>query len=113
MRLQHALAVEVGSQGRPEVAMEEITSFTCDAVGVSGTTAVFVKQIGENFEARVGLAFIGTSNMSDEELKNANPFDASFKDNYACGRGKTSGEAIGNLREEVRLVSRMIAGDER
>lgn len=83
-----------------------ITAFTCSALGVSGTTRVFVKEIGPmKYEARVGIAIMGITNRKDDGLALANPFDEDFRDNYAKGEGATKELAIEALRQDIKKTS--------
>mgnify|MGYP001586671138 FL=1 len=90
--------------------MSEVMAFTCRDIGVSGTTKVYVQQWETEFEARVGIALLGCTNMKDSELENANPFAQDFRDNYARGVGKTQEEALENLKKEVGRLSEMLFG---
>ncbi len=84
----------------------EITAFHCTSIGVAGTTQVFVKKLADGtFEARVGIAILGGTNMKAEELEKANPFDESFRDNYATGTGKTQQEALDALVADMKKTS--------
>lgn len=82
-----------------------ITHFTCDAVGISGTTAVAIRPIPGGFEARVGIAIQGRTNLSEEALKRLTPFDAEFHDNYARGLGSTEALALAALRRDLELTA--------
>lgn len=86
----------------------EITTFHCHEMGVAGTTKVVMRKIGEGFEVRVGVAILGHANLSDEELAVANPFDESFHDNYAEGKGKTQEEAVESLKKNIKELFNMI-----
>lgn len=86
--------------------MSNITAFVCADVGVSGTTKVFVKETSPGeFEARVGIALLGITNMEAEKLKDANPFDEDFHDNYAHGVGKTQQEAIEEMKKDIGKIA--------
>lgn len=86
--------------------LPKFTAFNCAAIGVAGTTNAFVQKVGDQYVARVGIAIFGQTNMKDSELaNNANPFDESFRDNYAEGTGKTLQEAIDNLKKDVKAIS--------
>ena len=82
-----------------------LTHFTCDAVGISGTTDVVMREIPGGFEARVGIAILGRTNMSEEDLKRLTPFDKDFHDNYARGLGSTRGLALAALRRDLQLTA--------
>ena len=84
----------------------DIMMFHCSAVGISGTTQVFVKEIGPlKYEARVGVAIMGKTNLPEEKLRNANPFDEDFHDNYATGEGPTRETAIEALKADIKKLS--------
>lgn len=85
--------------------MSRFTAFSCSAIGVAGTTQVFVRKVGDKYVARVGIAILGQTNMKEAELANSNPFDDSFRDNYAEGIGKTLQEAIDNLKKDIKKTS--------
>lgn len=79
------------------------TIYPCDHIGVAGTTKLFVQKHDDGtYEARIGIAIMGTTNMEWDELENANPFDADFHDNYADGKGATEEEAIAALKRDMR-----------
>jgi len=78
--------------------MKEVT---CTTMGISGTTKGFVKKIGCEYVARVGVAIMGMTNRPLEELATACPFDDDFRDNYAEGRGKTHEEAVEALKRDA------------
>lgn len=89
-----------------------MTAFVTDAVGISGTTKVYVrkhpfKDTPRMFEARVGFALMGSTNMTEAEFKACgyNPFHSKFNDNYAIGWGATEDEAIADLRRELSEMS--------
>lgn len=85
---------------------ETIRHYTCDHVGVAGTTEVFTRQNpGGGWEARVGIAIMGVTNMKDEELEGANPFDEKFRDNYSIGMGATEQEALEALKKDMKDLS--------
>jgi hypothetical protein len=83
-----------------------ITAFHCTMIGISGTTKVFVKESppGE-FEARVGIAILGFTNRKDDGLKDANPFDEDFRDNYSVGKGKTQEAALEDLKRDMKKTA--------
>lgn len=91
---------------------EKITAFQCESVGISGTTQVFVRRMaadrGSAFVARVGIAIMGQTNMAPELLKDANPFDESFRDNYCEGVGGTQEEAIAALKRDIEETSQSL-----
>jgi hypothetical protein len=82
--------------------------FQCDHIGVAGTTRVVVKQHPDGaYEARVGVAIMGGTNMKAEDLENANPFDKppAFYDNYASGVGDTREAAIEAMKVDMRSIA--------
>lgn len=84
----------------------DIVIHQCSHIGVAGTTAVFVKkQADGTFEARVGIAIMGSTNMPWDDLEHANPFDDSFQDNYAVGNGRTEEEALSDLKNDMRKTA--------
>lgn len=85
--------------------LPEVTAFSCSALGVAGTTQVFVRKVGENYVARVGIAILGQTNMKEGDLRGANPFDDSFYDNFAEGIGPTQEAAIDNLKKDIQKTS--------
>jgi prophage antirepressor-like protein len=89
--------------------MDKETAFVCSHVGVAGTTRVFVREVGKAgqswFVARVGIAILGYTNRKDAGLKNANPFDEDFRDNYAEGSGDTNDLALEALRKDIEKTA--------
>ncbi len=83
------------------------TMYACESIGVSGITNVFVVKEGDIYTARVGIALMGSTNMSSEELAacNYNPFHENFRDNYAKGTGSTEEEAINDLKADLRKLA--------
>lgn len=87
-------------------AKNEVQIFTCGHIGVAGTTDVHVTKISaDEYQARVGIALIGSTNMSEEELEGANPFDDTFHDNYASGNGATVEAAIAAMKLDMNKIS--------
>lgn len=84
---------------------DEFTAFLCTSIGVAGTTRVFVRKVADHYVARVGIAIMGSTNRKDEDLKDADPFDEHFNDNYAEGTGNTEAEAIEDLKRDIRETS--------
>lgn len=80
----------------------------CKNVGVAGTTECFIKEHEDgSFEARIGIALMGTTNMKQEHFEacNYNPFHKKFFDNYACGKGNSPEQALENMRKDMRQTS--------
>lgn len=78
--------------------------FSCEHIGVAGTTDIFVRTNEEGkYVARVGIAILGGTNF--EASIGANPFDKYFHDNYSEGVGTTVDEALAALKEEMHKLS--------
>lgn len=89
--------------------MSDLTFFQCDAVGVDGTTRVAVQRRPEGtYEARVGIALLGVTNVPIASLRDANPFDPDFPDNYARGEGATETAALEALKRSLRETANML-----
>jgi hypothetical protein len=86
----------------------EFTVFNCSTIGVGGTTKVFVRKVGESYVARVGIAILGSTNMKSADLVNANPFDESFKDNFAEGVGLTQEAALEDMKRDMGDIAESI-----
>lgn len=86
---------------------DEIQVFVDSNIGVSGTTEVHVKKTEEGYEARMGVALLGTCNMSDEDFKACgyNPFHEDFHDNYVKGLGATQELALEAMKQDLRKMS--------
>lgn len=86
---------------------EEKIVFQCDHIGVAGITDVHVRSVDGKYKARVGIAIMGSTNMSDEELKaiNYDPFHDGFQDNYCEGLGATVEEAISALKLDMKQMA--------
>lgn len=85
-----------------------VNAFITDAIGVSGTTEIRVKKSSDNeYEARIGIAIMGSANMNEKEFKACeyNPFHKDFRDNYAQGFGTTEKEAIINMMKDCNEIS--------
>ena len=88
--------------------VEEYSAFTCSNIGLSGTTAVLVKKHKNGcFEARMGIALLGSANMTEDQMKEArfNPFNESWFDNYVSGKGETEEDAIEALKEDMKEMT--------
>lgn len=85
---------------------DEISYFICHTPGLSGTTPVTIKKSPEGFEARMGFALFGSTNMDENGFRAAqyNPFHDLFHDNYATGKGTTQEEAIEMLKKEIHNI---------
>lgn len=81
----------------------EIRCYICPTPGLSGTTPVTIKKSPEGFEARMGFALFGSTNMDEDGFRAAqyNPFHDLFHDNFASGKGTTEQEAIDALKKEI------------
>jgi len=83
-----------------------VTIHQCSHIGVAGTTAVHVKKLPDGtYEARVGIAIMGYTNMSLDALEFANPFDDTFQDNFAQGLGTTEEAALTDLRADMNKTA--------
>lgn len=78
---------------------EHVKCIQCQTVGISGITDIHIQKVGDNYEARVGIAILGE--CLDEDSKDRSPFDPNFHDNYANGTGKTEEEALENLKKDI------------
>lgn len=85
---------------------DEISYYCCDTPGLAGTTPVTIKQSAEGFEARMGFALFGATNMDEDGFRRAqnNPFHDEFHDNYAVGKGATQEAAIEALKREIHEI---------
>lgn len=90
---------------------EPLTFINCATIGVSGTTRVAVQRRPDGqIEARVGIALLGTTQVPVESLKDMNPFDDDFPDNYAGGVGATEAEALAALKQNCREIADGLLG---
>jgi hypothetical protein len=102
-----ALIETVGGHGELHDSLEEalkrrgvnlgVPGFSlcvCKDIGTAYTTPTFLLRENGTWEARAGIAIMGHTNMSDEDLDRLSPFDREFHDNYASGTGTTPAEAI-------------------
>lgn len=88
--------------------MTEIVLFACSSMGLSGTTEIHVKKLDDGtFEARMGIALFGSTNMDDKgfEACNYDPFHDKFYDNYVRGKGKTQDEALDAMKEDQKQIT--------
>jgi hypothetical protein len=91
--------------------------YSCDHIGVAGTTKVHVRQVQQArptkggrptirdvFEARVGIAIMGaTANPETDE--DSDPFSIRFRDNFARGYGTTEDEALEAMKADMRSIA--------
>lgn len=85
---------------------KEQNFYRCPHIGVQQTTPVYFQITDDgSLEARCGVSIIGHTNMTEEQLKFANPFDDSFRDNYASGTGTTKDVALANLENDMHRLS--------
>lgn len=92
---------------------EETTRFKCEHIGVAGTTDVHVKKLPDGkFEARCGIAIMGSTQMDEAGFKASNydPFHDKFYDNFACGIGATEAESLEALKTDMKSTSDCILG---
>ena len=74
--------------------------------GVSKTTEYFFRDLPDGkLEVRCGIALMGCTNMTKEQLKTANPFSEAFRDNYAAGIGTNKDTALANLDEDIYNIA--------
>ena len=86
---------------------KETIVFLCDHIGVAGTTGCHVKKRGDYYEARIGIAMMGMTNMDEAGFLNCNrdPFHPEFYDNYASGKGITPEAAISAMKKDMKSMS--------
>lgn len=75
-------------------------------IGLNGTTPVTVKEIDGKFEARVGIALFGSTNMTEEQMDAAgrDPFSEKWMDNFCRGVGETRDDAIAALQKDYETL---------
>jgi hypothetical protein len=86
----------------------EKTLYKCSQIGCSGTTDVHVKKLPNGrFEARVGIAIMGMTNMDESGFKacSHDPFHDRFYDNFARGLGDTQEEAIASMKKNMKATA--------
>ncbi len=89
-----------------ERVIEPYSFFQCSLIGVAGTTQLVFRRHGDGtWEARVGIAIMGSTNMPLDELAEKNPFDDDFYDNYASGHAATQEAAIKALVRDARSIA--------
>lgn len=87
---------------------DQITYYHCDShMGVSGTTRLAIKKHSNGYEARIGIALLGSTNMDEEDFRacNYDPFHPEFHDNYATGIGRTEEQAIERLKADMNSIA--------
>lgn len=87
---------------------EEKIVYQCSHIGISGTTPVHVRKLADGtFEARVGIAIIGITNMDEAEFESCgyDPFSEKFHDNWASGKGATEAEALEDLKADMQSTA--------
>ena len=85
-----------------------MTVFLCENIGVSGTTDCHVKKNDDGlYEARMGFALLGSTNMDEAGFKNCNydPWHEEFYDNFASGVGSTEEEAVDNMKKDMSSIA--------
>jgi hypothetical protein len=75
----------------------------CGSIGVSATTDIVIRKVGNKYIARCGIAIMGSVNF--KEMIDCNPFDLHYHDNYAQGIGKSEIEAIDKMKLEMRRMA--------
>lgn len=83
--------------------MEDLTAITCQSIGVAGTTKIHFLRAATHVVARVGISIFGQTNQAHGP--DANPFDVSFRDNYAEGVGQNREAALEDLRRDLKQIS--------
>lgn len=85
---------------------DEISCFICHSPGLAGTTPLTLRKTENGFEARMGVAIFGATNLDEEGFEKAqyNPFHDEFHDNFVRGEGATQEEAIAALKEDHRQM---------
>jgi hypothetical protein len=91
--------------------------YQCSHVGVAGTTRVHVRRrqkagptkegrplVRDIFEARVGIALMGTT-ANPETNEDSDPFSMRFRDNFARGYGTTEEEALEALKADMHNIA--------
>ncbi len=98
------------------------------ALGASGFTRVVILELTDKerttrlkhgdqcrsrYEARMGFALFGQTNMDDDALRDceANPFHPEFYDNYVTGHGNTHEEAMTAMASELEEISQSLFRD--
>ena len=94
--------------GCRRIATEEWSAYHCSHVGVAAITHVVVKQHGTQcFEARVGVAIMGSTNTPDPQMDD-DPFSDDYMENWCSGTGLTEVEALQALSRDIQEMSRMM-----
>ena len=92
--------------GCRRVTDDEWSGFSCSHVGVSAITHVVVKQHGpQRFEARVGVAIMGSTNSSDPQIDD-DPFSEDYLENWCGGTGVTEVQALQALSQDMQEMSK-------
>lgn len=89
--------VEIEKQKKIEALKDvEILDETVGALAFSGTTKIHIRFQDGQYEARVGFAVMGHTNMDEWEYQacGCNPFHPDFNDNYASGVAPTRRKAL-------------------
>lgn len=79
---------------------------TC--IGVSTTTLAHVMRLPDGqYEARVGFAVMGSTNMDEDDFQKCghNPFHPDFHDNFARAQGAMPDLAVAGLGAKLKEVS--------
>lgn len=87
------------------------TQFICKNIGISGTTPCHVRKIADDqFEARMGFALMGATNMDEEGFKNCNydPFHPEFYDNFCSGTGPTPEDAVEAMKKDMSDIGQSL-----
>lgn len=85
---------------------KDFHAVVCNHVGVAPITHVVVKRNSlSDFEARVGVAIMGSTQNPEGCSRDANPFDPRFEENWCGGKGKTEEEALKGMVSDIRGTS--------
>jgi len=83
-----------------------MNAIICKNIGVSGYNISWMRsKDGKMFWCRMPIAIMGSTNMSEKELKTVSPFDPRFNDNYVEGKGTTKEEAVKNMEKQISEIS--------
>jgi hypothetical protein len=85
-------------------------SFTCDTIGIAGTTPIFIRRTPTGrsnwpwkYSARMGFALFG--HMCDPEAPGKNPFDDDWWDNCVIGvHCRSAEDAVKKMIEQLMSI---------
>jgi len=91
---------------RRGVSLEAPAFHVCRNVGTAYTTPTFLLRGADGmWEARAGIAIMGSTNMSEDDLERLSPFDKDFHDNYASGVGETPAVAVAVMHKDRESIA--------